>query len=83
MLAHPARGLPAPSAIEIEGGTDSNDDGNLKLGPVFIHPPFLLGCTQANPQNVRFGRMNERQNLVVFFDGNRPEGRRIRSMVRS
>ena len=55
---HPARGLLDAPGVEIEGGADADHQGGIQLGKKFGHEAFLLGCAEANPEDVGGGGGN-------------------------
>ena len=73
---HPQRGALHCSRHKIKSGADADHQA---LHPVFvlIHPDFLFGRTERNPDKIRFCRIDAFHGFPVFFLCHLPERRRI------
>jgi hypothetical protein len=63
--------------MEVEGCTYADEDGSVQSAHMGGHPVFLFGSTEANPYDVRFGRVDLVNHLLVFPWRKFSEGRRV------
>src|SRR5271156_4428406 len=63
MVLHPGRSLFGPAAVEIERRSHANHHGDAKLRSVFMHPSFLFGRAQTDPENIWIRGMDPVDNF--------------------
>jgi hypothetical protein len=61
--------------VKVEGCADPNEHRALDLTAVFRHPLFLLGATEADPDNIWFGFVDARDSCGCFHRAQRAERR--------
>src|SRR5207244_7871523 len=52
VLAHPTGRLLLPHGKKIKSGSHSDHHWHTKAVSMLVHPFFLLGCAQTDPENV-------------------------------
>src|SRR5271168_355256 len=66
MLAEPGRCLRDLSGVKIERGSDTDQNRHIEGVPVVEHPALLFWSTQAHPEYVRTGAINQGNLFGVF-----------------
>ena len=72
---YPFRTIGNPACMKIKRGPDANHERHTESADIFSHETFLFGCTNTDPQNVRF-RARYAFDYIAFLFGVKASERR-------
>src|ERR1700721_1645335 len=70
---HPPRCLRQTAGDQVERGADPDEHRRMESGAVLGHPALLLGCSQADPDDVWGGGVDLRHEGGILLGAERPE----------